>query len=341
MRSPIVGITKIGDLAIKDFKYQRTPLDWTPASLSDYSTAVVSWYDASYANSIVLVGGSYPNSVSRWTSRGPNANDYMYCTNAGDTPMGNTSNMATYSNNVVNSRPAIYVSGFPSGSPAINTLMQSKAGTGFSVMPSLNMTLVCHGTVDFSVGGYADGVPTRIPVWCGWGNANSTNRTSNTYMFGRYINHPINSSATYSDTTTNRDACFWLQTNSISNMVRLDIVTPAGRWSSNTTAASVVYSANSTMNYFSVNGYATGLVANNTYTIANTGPLTIGGDALLGPSNSRVMPGWFQEILVFNRMLTTAEAQSVEGYLAWKWGTQSLLVSGHPYANSKPLILGA
>jgi hypothetical protein len=41
--------------------------------------------------------------------------------------------------------------------------------------------------------------------------------------------------------------------------------------------------------------------------------------------------GVIYEILVYNRLLTTAERQNVEGYLAWKWSIQSSLPNTHPY----------
>jgi serine/threonine-protein kinase len=43
------------------------------------------------------------------------------------------------------------------------------------------------------------------------------------------------------------------------------------------------------------------------------------------------------EYLAFNRRLTTTEQNLVEGYLAWRWGTQSLLPAGHPHKNAAPL----
>jgi hypothetical protein len=42
------------------------------------------------------------------------------------------------------------------------------------------------------------------------------------------------------------------------------------------------------------------------------------------------------EILVFNTVLTTAQTQLVEGYLAWKWGLQSQLPGAHPYKSASP-----
>jgi hypothetical protein len=47
--------------------------------------------------------------------------------------------------------------------------------------------------------------------------------------------------------------------------------------------------------------------------------------------------GSMQEIVVFNRALSTTERQNIEGYLAWKWGLQTTLPSTHPYYASAPI----
>ena len=43
--------------------------------------------------------------------------------------------------------------------------------------------------------------------------------------------------------------------------------------------------------------------------------------------------GSISEIVCYTRVLTNAEQQSVEGYLAWKWGNQSSLATTHSYYN--------
>lgn len=48
--------------------------------------------------------------------------------------------------------------------------------------------------------------------------------------------------------------------------------------------------------------------------------------------------GHISEILVFDRVLQVDELQTVEGYLAWKWGLEANLPVGHPYKNSAPLM---
>ena len=46
--------------------------------------------------------------------------------------------------------------------------------------------------------------------------------------------------------------------------------------------------------------------------------------------------GYINEVIVYNTALTTTQRQQIEGYLAWKWGLQASLPSGHPYQNSAP-----
>jgi len=50
-------------------------------------------------------------------------------------------------------------------------------------------------------------------------------------------------------------------------------------------------------------------------------------------ANANVTVG---EILVYNRALVQSEYQKIEGYLACKWGTQSLLPNTHPYYSTCP-----
>ncbi len=43
------------------------------------------------------------------------------------------------------------------------------------------------------------------------------------------------------------------------------------------------------------------------------------------------MKGFLGEVIVYNSVLSTAQLQQIEGYLAWKWGVTSSLPSNHPY----------
>jgi hypothetical protein len=48
--------------------------------------------------------------------------------------------------------------------------------------------------------------------------------------------------------------------------------------------------------------------------------------------------GVFYEIIAYNTVLSTTERQTVEGYLAWKWGLQAQLPSTHPHISAAPIF---
>ena len=50
--------------------------------------------------------------------------------------------------------------------------------------------------------------------------------------------------------------------------------------------------------------------------------------------------GDYYEVLVFNTRLTSTERQTVEGYLAWKWGLQADLPAAHPHLSTAPIMDG-
>lgn len=86
----------------------------------------------------------------------------------------------------------------------------------------------------------------------------------------------------------------------------------------------------------------------NTYISLNgaltlTGPTSIGTFTAgvttgLGREGTTSIPvyGWVMEIVMFNTQLSQTNQQKMEGYLAWKWGSQASLPSGHPYYSSAP-----
>jgi hypothetical protein len=47
--------------------------------------------------------------------------------------------------------------------------------------------------------------------------------------------------------------------------------------------------------------------------------------------------GYMCEIIAYNTQMTTANQQTLEGYLAWKWGIQGNLPAAHPYKYLNPL----
>ena len=68
------------------------------------------------------------------------------------------------------------------------------------------------------------------------------------------------------------------------------------------------------------------------------GNLFLGGSAGRGNGDSWYYAGDINEVLVTTSTLTTADRQLVEGYLAWKWGTQALLPVASPYFTAAPTI---
>lgn len=84
-----------------------------------------------------------------------------------------------------------------------------------------------------------------------------------------------------------------------------------------------------------VNGIQTGTRAfTASFNIARSG---IGFLSYQGVNtNTDRWDGTINEVLVFNKGLDTGSRQTVEGYLAWKWGLQGLLPVTHPYALINP-----
>jgi hypothetical protein len=70
-----------------------------------------------------------------------------------------------------------------------------------------------------------------------------------------------------------------------------------------------------------------------TLVTGTTPPLTIGRYT---PGLSEYYQGYVYEMIIYSTSLTDTQRQQVEGYLAWKWGLQSSLLSTHPFKNVPP-----
>ncbi len=53
-------------------------------------------------------------------------------------------------------------------------------------------------------------------------------------------------------------------------------------------------------------------------------------------NGGRTWKGDLGELLIFNESLEDDEIESIEGYLAHKWGIEGSLIAGHPYESSPP-----
>lgn len=58
-------------------------------------------------------------------------------------------------------------------------------------------------------------------------------------------------------------------------------------------------------------------------------------------ANTDCWDGVISEVLIVTGTVTTTLRQLIEGYLAWKWGLQASLPSGHPYLSAAPTISGS
>lgn len=52
--------------------------------------------------------------------------------------------------------------------------------------------------------------------------------------------------------------------------------------------------------------------------------------------NQETFQGHIAEVIYYNRRLSQSERQTVEGYLAWKWGLRNNLPTNHPYYRFRP-----
>lgn len=110
----------------------------------------------------------------------------------------------------------------------------------------------------------------------------------------------------------------------------------------NATTTSIVTANSNTMLGYSLNSTASFFYFNGT-----SGPTGTGFSSL--PSESTIyigyggsgqyLAGTLSEVILFNKVLTTTERQTVEGYLAWKWGIQASLAATHPYKTVQPSLL--
>lgn len=82
-------------------------------------------------------------------------------------------------------------------------------------------------------------------------------------------------------------------------------------------------------------GTSSGLIpyVNGTALTAKNGTANTCTGLYLGTSGGGGQPwsGYVGEILMYNSVLTGNQRQSIEGYLAWKWGLQASLPTSHPY----------
>jgi hypothetical protein len=106
-------------------------------------------------------------------------------------------------------------------------------------------------------------------------------------------------------------------------------VTSSGTTSANTTTLTTARIASGS-SFISLNGSTTFISGGTGFT---GGTVTwLGREA----GTSFGYTGYAMEIIFFNSDLSLLNRQKVEGYLAWKWGSQASLAAGHPYLSAPP-----
>jgi hypothetical protein len=206
-----------------------------------------------------------------------------------------SSNVAVYTANALNNRPVIT---FSSSTPTIfdSPYAPSSSNQPQTIFLVTRPSSIAGGPSVFSLSARPNGPVTSLTVDI------PTWNSSNWIMGGR--------SGGLDGTTTTIAA----------STTRTDIV--VGSW-------------RPSMSYIAVNGteYANSTAAPSTLVTRASGGRTAIGAGYESGSYARAYSGYFAEILVYSTLLTNADRQRIEGWLAWKWGLQSQLPALHPYSN--------
>jgi hypothetical protein len=89
--------------------------------------------------------------------------------------------------------------------------------------------------------------------------------------------------------------------------------------------------------YLYMNGGVVSSVQTTTQDLVSYTAPTIGSNAATGTAYN----GYLLEMLVYSPAATSTGRQLAEGYLAWKWGLNSILTPSHPWYNTQPVLPGA
>jgi hypothetical protein len=89
--------------------------------------------------------------------------------------------------------------------------------------------------------------------------------------------------------------------------------------------------------YMGINGGSFSNATTGTSANFNISTIVVGNNTI--PDNLNVLSGNIGEMLVYFRQLSVEDCQTVEGYLAWKWGLQGSLPTAHPYKSQNPASL--
>ena len=294
------------------------------------------------------------STISITWSGGTNALSYTYSLNNVSTiatvDNGTTSQTATFTNLSTNTKYNIQVT-------ALNPLGQATTSQTPSNVSTLQMWL--DGADPFNTGLK----PTSGSILTNWadksGNAyNATGVNNPTYTSTGITFNGSNQYFTTNYTSAAASESIFVVYNLISNTQAglVDTNSSGGRafqslngtngpslaksaiawnlYGSYPIGTGITYIAECTYSSSGINIYVTG----NTSASNATNPGFSAGTTWIGAgyANNWYLNGYISEVVIYNTVLSTANRQLVEGYLAWKWNIQSRLPTNHPYYSSQP-----
>lgn len=210
--------------------------------------------------------------------------------------------------------------------------------TGAGINPQLNLNSINgRSTIRTSNGQFmslALGTADRLPVDANAGTYFTVSRTVTTpadeqviFVYGNLNSNP---------NRTRMRQVFYSSTNTLAfDTTQSNRVTDSTVLSNTVAMMSATQNSTTTSGWLNGNPFSGGTVATSeTMQVGNGGTKigTIGaGYEYTTDVRNNFFEGDLAEIIVFNLVLSTAQRQQVEGYLAWKWGIQASLPSTHPY----------
>jgi hypothetical protein len=211
--------------------------------------------------------------------------------------------------------------------------------TGAGNIPQLNLNAINgKSTIRTSSGNFMSlviGAADRLPLDANAGTYFTVSRTT--------LTTPSNEQVIFGygtiDSNPNRNRMrqvFYSNTNTLAfDTTQSNRVTDATVLSNTVVMMSATQNSTTTSGWRNGNPFSGPVPTNETMQIG-TGGTRIGTIGAGYDYNTDVRQDFFEgdlaEIIVFNSVLSTAQRQQVEGYLAWKWGLQASLPSTHPYA---------
>ena len=182
------------------------------------------------------------------------------------------------------------------------------------------------------------------PVFNSSSNAIVLNGTSQGFSFSYPGVHPTETGFFVVNMTTPNSFAFFIRNTTSYGRQFYDYYTDLSIEQTNVTGVGASNASKLTASSNTVLGYSLNSSESFVYFNGTAGPTGTGFSGLpsestlyIGYSGSaQFLGGTISEILIYDKVLTNSERQQVEGYLAWKWGTQVSLPLAHPYKNTQP-----